>query len=214
MQRLLDEESLTANARTARVAKPVDVGTTDGLHKMWILRIVDARWTPAGTTPGNLPFAERFRVSVAISPSDPTRPREGDDQGACCAAFLPKRTPTGRTSRHHRTNDPLVFPAKKRLWRILPARLRPLSGVLRAYRIDREGQQRVDLTRCPHRRGMAAICAKHPLPIAALDASIGRRARLQESPRGGPESAPKPPLRREIGFTEAGGRRPFLISRV
>jgi hypothetical protein len=74
MQRLLDEESLTANARTARVAKPVDVGTTDGLHKMWILLIVDVRLTRAGITPGNLPFAERFRVPVAISPSDPTRP--------------------------------------------------------------------------------------------------------------------------------------------
>ena len=65
------------------------------------------------------------------------------------------------------------------------------------------------------RPDMAAICAfepfeatsradvKHPLRIAALDASIGRKARLQRPPRERPQSAPKPTFYcdREIGFT-------------
>jgi hypothetical protein len=40
----------------------------------------------------------------------------------------------------------------------------------------------------------AGVDVKLPLQIAALDASIGRKARLQESARKGPESAPKPPF--------------------
>jgi hypothetical protein len=47
---------------------------------------------------------------------------------------------------------------------------------------------------------MTAICAKgtvgvdvnRALRIAAADVAFGRKARLRESPRKGPESAPKP----------------------
>ena len=58
---------------------------------------------------------------------------------------------------------------------------------------------------------MAAICAQRtagvdvnlPFQIAALDASIGRIARLRGSPREGPESGRKPSFRCvcEIAFT-------------
>jgi hypothetical protein len=49
---------------------------------------------------------------------------------------------------------------------------------------------------------MARIDANLPLQIAALDASIGRKARLHASPREGPESGRKPALQcePEIGF--------------
>ena len=59
------------------------------------------------------------------------------------------------------------------------------------------------MKRSTSRPGTAAICANLPLQIAALDASIGRKAPLQESPRQRPESAPKPPFdcEREIAFT-------------
>ena len=40
----------------------------------------------------------------------------------------------------------------------------------------------------------SGVDVKHPLRIAALDASIGRKARLLRSPREGPEFAPKPPF--------------------
>jgi hypothetical protein len=58
---------------------------------------------------------------------------------------------------------------------------------------------------------MTGFDVKHPLRIAALDASIGRRARLEESPREGPECAPKPAFHceREIGFT---GRQCLLLA--
>ena len=42
---------------------------------------------------------------------------------------------------------------------------------------------------------MSQIDVKHPLRIVALDASIGRIASLQGSPKKGPESAPKPLFR-------------------
>ena len=50
---------------------------------------------------------------------------------------------------------------------------------------------------------MSGVDVKHPLRIAALDASVGRRARLPGSRREGPESAPKASFRceREIGFS-------------
>jgi hypothetical protein len=38
------------------------------------------------------------------------------------------------------------------LWRILPYRLRPLSDVVRSYRADRVGQQRVEGSRSPHKQ--------------------------------------------------------------
>jgi hypothetical protein len=43
-----------------------------------------------------------------------------------------------------RTDAFRVCPEKGRSWRFRPWRLRPLSGILRPYRADREGQQRVD----------------------------------------------------------------------
>jgi hypothetical protein len=50
---------------------------------------------------------------------------------------------------------------------------------------------------------MTGVDVKLPLQIAALDASVGREARLRGSPRQGSECAPKPPFlrEREIGFT-------------
>ena len=56
-------------------------------------------------------------------------------------------------------------------------------------------------------KATAGVDAKHPLRIAALDASIGRKAGLQSPPREGPECAPKPPFfcEREIGFTARRG---------
>jgi hypothetical protein len=44
--------------------------------------------------------------------------------------------------------------------------------------------------------GTSRIDVKHPLRIAALDASIGRKARLHGSPREGPESGGKPAFHR------------------
>jgi hypothetical protein len=41
----------------------------------------------------------------------------------------------------------------------------------------------------------AGVDVKHPLRIAALDASIGRIVRLQGSRWGGPKSAPQPPFK-------------------
>ena len=43
--------------------------------------------------------------------------------------------------------------------------LRPLSGVLRPYRADREGQQRVGLTHSARPSAMAAICAERSLQM-------------------------------------------------
>ena len=48
----------------------------------------------------------------------------------------------------------------------------------------------------------AGVDVKHPLRIAALDASIGRKARLQEWSREGPDSDRKQTLycERALGF--------------
>jgi hypothetical protein len=70
---------------------------------------------------------------------------------------------------------------------------------------EREGRQRVEFTRSPSNPVRTGSCAKetagvdvkHPLRIAALDASIGRRTDLQGSRREQPESARD----RAFGFT-------------
>jgi hypothetical protein len=58
------------------------------------------------------------------------------------------------------------------------SRLCRLSVLHRTFRAEQEGLQRFELTRSASSQRMAAICANLPLQIAALDASIGRRARL------------------------------------
>ena len=87
-----------------------------------------------------------------------------------------RRDPTGAIANHLRRSSPLGH--------------KPAVGNV-AY-LRAEATSRIDV--------------KHPLRIVALDASIGRKLRMQASPRQGPESAGKPSFHcereRRVGMTQ------------
>jgi hypothetical protein len=86
------------------------------------------------------------------------------------------------------------------------------------------GRFGVELTRLARRRGVTGICAQQTagpdvertFPIAVLDATIGRRARLHGRPREGPESERKPAFQcePEIEFTGRSGRSSYKFWRA